>query len=136
MTIVAAVKNNDHAKKVLGEADALARAFDDDLQIVHVVAYNDNDLDIGVASKESGERIRRIATEQVHEIVDGSVTEYQAVGLVGENVKSTLNHYLADQDVRYLVIGGRNRSRIGKALLGSTAQSILLSSKHAVVTVS
>jgi nucleotide-binding universal stress UspA family protein len=38
-------------------------------------------------------------------------------------------------DARYVVIGGRNQSPVGKAMFGSTTQSILLNSDRPVLTV-
>jgi nucleotide-binding universal stress UspA family protein len=135
MTIVAAVDKPEQSQKVLQEAKQLADAFDDSLQIVHVVAYDDTDLDIGVAAQETDDRMVTIAKDQVHEIVGDSVAEYEAVGLFGDEVAPELLEYLEDVDVRYLVIGGRRRSPVGKALFGSTAQKLLLNAEFPVVSV-
>ena len=135
MVVIAAVTNDGKAENVLREARALADAFDDELQVVHVIAYDDNDLDIGVTSREAEDRLDEVAVEQVHELVDGAISEYTPVGLVGEDVRAELEAYTETVDVRYLVVGRRKRSPVGKALLGSTAQSILLSADSPVVTV-
>lgn len=56
-------------------------------------------------------------------------------GRVGDPTEEILRE--ADRrDARYLVIGGRQRSPVGKALFGSTAQSVLLGTDRPVVTVS
>ncbi|GGM60925.1 nucleotide-binding universal stress UspA family protein [Halarchaeum rubridurum] len=55
-------------------------------------------------------------------------------GRVGDPVAEILAE--ADRrDARYLVIGGRKRTPVGKALFGSTTQSILLDAEQPVLTV-
>ncbi|WP_164974694.1 universal stress protein [Halegenticoccus tardaugens] len=101
------VDGSERAKKILREADRLANAFNDELHVVHVIAYDDTDLDIGVTSTATGERLIDIAVQQVQDIVGDTISEYKAVGLVGKDVKVELNDYLEGKDVRYAVIGGR-----------------------------
>ncbi len=73
------------------------------------------------------------ATEIAREaVVDG--VDCTPVGLVGNPAQRVLE-YGRDQDARYLVVGGRKQSPVGKALFGSVTQSILLNADRPVVTV-
>ena len=134
MVVIAAVTDDGKTERVLREAKTLADAFGEELQVVHVIAFDETDLDIGISSRDSKERLDDVAVDQVHELVD-AITEYTAVGLVGEDVRTELLEHAEAVDVRYLVVGRHRRSPVGKALLGSTAQSILLNAKSPVVTV-
>jgi nucleotide-binding universal stress UspA family protein len=56
------------------------------------------------------------------------------VGLVGD-ITDEILEYAAEHDARYLVIGGRRRSKVGKAFFQSTTQNILLRADRPVITV-
>ncbi|WP_435125682.1 universal stress protein [Halobaculum sp. D14] len=62
---------------------------------------------------------------------DGAVT---LQGRVGEPVEELLAE-AERRDARYLVIGGRKRTPVGKAVFGSTTQSVLLTADQPVLTV-
>ncbi len=61
-------------------------------------------------------------------------TGVSCVGKVGEPVKEILAE-TDKQDARYLVIGGRKRTPVGKAVFGSFTQSVLLNADSPVMTV-
>ena len=56
------------------------------------------------------------------------------MGRVGDPTEEVLA-VAAELDARYVVVGGRRRSPVGKALFGSTTQEVLLESDRPVVTV-
>lgn len=136
MTVMAAVDTQGANEKILREAKRLADAFDDELHVAHVIAFDDTDFDIGVSARDNDERMAGIATDQVREIVGETIDEYEPVGLFGDDVVDELLDYLEDVDARYLVVGGRQRSPVGKAVFGSTSQSIILNTDCPVVSVS
>lgn len=139
MVIVTAVGRSRSQRAVLEEAQALGEAFDEEVQVVHVLSQSDFLELERTAMNESGkpvgmDRIRDVAKEIAREEaaeVDGT---FVPVGLIGD-VTRELVDYTDEHDVRYLVIGGRRRSPTGKALFGSNTQSILLNATVPVVTV-
>lgn len=74
-----------------------------------------------------------VARDVVEETLD-TPSEATCVGGVGEPVEEILAE--ADRrEARYLVIGGRKRTPVGKAVFGSITQSILLNADLPVMTV-
>lgn len=140
MVIVAAIDDDSGASRVVEEASALADAFDEALHVVHVGDQY-----------ESTERIRRSAQTRPGEAVDtggpkqdaeataerlaSAVTErFTGVGLVGYPADEILA-YAEANDARYVVIGGRRRSPVGKAVFGSVVQEVVLGTDRPVVSV-
>jgi len=83
---------------------------------------------------EDGERH---ATGVARDVVHGTLEDPSDTVLVGR-VGDPVEEILAEADrrsVRYLVIGGRQRTPVGKAVFGSKTQSILLTADQPVVTV-
>lgn len=142
MVIVAAVDQTDHAPRLIREAKTLADAFDDELHVLHVLSQSDfADLEQEEVrrtgqpgGKSAGEEYAaEIATELV-ELIDIPDDSFTAVGLVGEP-SDRIVKYADDVDARYIVLGGRKRSPIGKAVFGSTTQSVLMNADQSVLTV-
>ncbi|MFW5938484.1 MAG: universal stress protein, partial [Halanaeroarchaeum sp.] len=78
--------------------------------------------------------ILEIAEDIAQEVIDeSSVDDATPVGLLGDPAEEVAN-YAADNDARYLVIAGRKRSPVGKALFGSVVQSVMLDSDVPVVS--
>lgn len=139
--IVAAVDQSAHARRIVKEAAALAQAFDQPLHVVHVMSQSEFVSRQQDHADETGKpidmaEIREIATkhaESTAEDVD-TIGEYTPVGLVGD-APSEVVEYANTHDARYIVVGPRSRSPAGKAVFGSTAQSILLNASCAVVSI-
>jgi nucleotide-binding universal stress UspA family protein len=83
--------------------------------------------------KEVDEMAKAFATDIAEQFIEDDF-EYKVRGFVGDPIDE-LNRFAEDQDVDYLVIGGRKRTRIGKLIFGSTAQSILLNYDRPIVSV-
>lgn len=110
------------------------------------VGYGDSGSDSGSTGSsgsgtnrynlEDGQRDAEGVARDVVEATldDESTIKVTCVGRVGESVEEILA--AAEQkDARYLVIGGRKRTPVGKAVFGSSTQSILLSADRPVMTV-
>lgn len=134
MTIVVAIEKPDN-RSLIEEAVRLARAFDEPLHVVHITKLDTIRDDIGSDfDDESVPRLEAQAEDIAAEAVGDKDIPFEPVGLVGENVAQEILKYVADRSARYLIVGGRKRSPVGKALFGSTTQSILLNADCPVVT--
>lgn len=60
--------------------------------------------------------------------------EFEAVGLVGDPAEQLLD-YSAAHDAEYIVVSGRKRSPLNRALFGSVTQALLLNADRPVVAV-
>lgn len=135
--IVAAVDRSDRAAHVVEEAATLAAAFDDTVHVVHALTRSEF-LDIGLTGAQAEkpldmDDIRSAAAEMAADAVSDLDVPYEVVGLVGD-ASDEITEYAADRDARYIVVCPQVRSRTGKILFGSVAQSILLNATCPVVS--
>jgi nucleotide-binding universal stress UspA family protein len=139
MTIVAAVDRSEDATAVVEQGRLLADAFEEDLHVVHVLSRGEF-VDLERTSiNNTGQaidmdRIKEIAAEVAKEAAEDVTTDFKPVGLMG-NARDDLTHYANEQGARYIVVGGRKHSPLGKAVFGSTAQSVLLNADRPVVAI-
>jgi nucleotide-binding universal stress UspA family protein len=83
---------------------------------------------------QEGERSARNVAERVVEETLDEWNDVTLQGRVGEPVKEILDE-AERRDASYVVIGGRKRTPVGKAIFGSTTQSLLLNAQIPVLTV-
>jgi nucleotide-binding universal stress UspA family protein len=145
MSIVVAVDGSVLDDPTVATGYELARAFDGTLHLLHVVPEEEfeahlaeiQELDRGAdysltQEENSAARLARDVLEASLEEYDPDVVE--PMGRVGDPTEEVLA-VAAELDARYVVVGGRRRSPVGKALFGSTTQEVLLESDRPVVTV-
>lgn len=139
MVIVVAISDSEQSKDIAARADELAHAFDDELHLVHVIEETEYTR---IVEKESNARetetgsVEDNTASQAAEGLDEVITaDYRIIGRVGNPGKKVVE-YAEEVDARYLVIGGRTRSPVGKAFFGSVTQSILLNTERPVIVVS
>lgn len=137
MVIVGAVDQSDRAARVAKEAETLANEFGDEIHLIHAVKRSEF-LDSGFAGARSEQQadiseVQETAADIAEEAGQNLDTQYESVGLVGKPA-DTVVKYADEQDARYIVVSPRKRSRTGKALFGSTAQSVLLNSTCPIVS--
>ena len=142
MTVLAAVDETPGPSAVVRAAGDLAAAFDEPLVVLHVVPEDLSVIDYrhealplepGLDRDERARRAAAFAEEVADASLDADV-EVRGEGRVGSPVDVVLAA-AADLDVRYLVIGGRRRSPVGKTLFGSATQTLLLRADRPVLTV-
>ncbi|QIO25383.1 universal stress protein [Haloarcula sp. JP-L23] len=137
MVIVAAVDRSDRASLVVEEAEELAEAFDETVHVVHALTRSEF-LDLGITSAQAEEpldmeQVREAAADMAEDATDGLSIPHESVGLVGKPASEVVK-YAKENDARYIVVSPRKRSRTGKVLFGSTAQSVLLNAPCPVVS--
>lgn len=138
MAIVAAVDRSEQGRRVVEEARTLADAFGDELHVVHVLGQSEF-VDLERTNVEQTgqavemDRVKEVAADIAAESADGT-DDAVMVGLVGDAADEIVR-YSSEHDARYVVIGGRKRSPVGKAIFGSVTQSVLLNADRPVVTV-
>lgn len=163
MTILAAINGENVPSQTLVEGQELAAKLDEELIALHVmpqetfdefrsdsntkrsipfapgVSYGELDkptrqLDRDNYTIEDGERD---SAELVEDVARATLDDLDAVefeGRVGDIEREVLEE-AKRRDVRYIVIGGRKRSSVGKAVFGSATQSILLDADRPVLVV-
>jgi nucleotide-binding universal stress UspA family protein len=147
MTILAAIDVTKTSERLLSTAHDLAQAYDDQLAVLYVVkeeVYENRRQDLTRRDERAEYPISRAEDEaagEVKEALEATLDRSDRdsvyvvpVGRIGEPVEEILEA-AAERDAHYLVIGGRKRTPTGKALFGSTTQSILLNADRPVVTV-
>lgn len=145
MTILAAVSGTQYKDEVVSVGYDLATAYDDTLVVLNVIPEDEFEA-------------HRKEIQQIDEFRDYSFTQEAdtAANISEQVVGETLPTYESDNvtfigrvgrpddeiltaagtfDARYIVIGGRKRSPVGKALFGSTTQAVLLNATRPVMTV-
>jgi len=140
MVIVAAVDRSDQASAVLEEANVLAQRFDEGVHVLHVMKRSEaiqggedsgGNGDGGIPTSDLQDRAAQVASK----LIDGQQfgVEVEAVGRIGDPA-SKIVEYAEDQDARYVVVSPQQRSKTGKVLFGSVAQSVLLNAHCPVVS--
>jgi nucleotide-binding universal stress UspA family protein len=138
MTVVAAVDSGTGAKAVATAAATLADQSDAPLHVLSVYDHSEHEhlinqaLDTGKSL--SDEDRATVATAAAENAAADLTREYEPIGRRGKPAVEILE-YATDVDAEYIVIGGRQRSRVGKALFGSVTQSVLLEADCPVLVV-
>lgn len=139
MTIVAAVDRSDRAPAAVAEAVELAEAYGDEVHVVHVLNQAEFIELERTSVDDTGQpvpmdRVRQVAVDITADIVEQVGADAEAIGLVGNPADEVLR-YADEHDARFIVLAGRRRSPVGKAVFGSVAQDVLLGADCPVVTV-
>jgi len=145
MSIVAAVDGTTEADPVVETGFDLASAYDTELHVLHCVTQSEfeerkatvervGSFD-GYSKSQRADAAANVANEVVvGTLDDADFDRISTLGRVGDPV-SEITAVADEISAQYLVIGGRERSPAGKAVFGSTTQSVLFEADCPVVTV-
>lgn len=137
MAILCAIDDDHSHESVLTTGDELARVFDDELVVLSVMtedrfetrSENQPEYYVDDAARDAQTSAREAAADVLE-----TTERVVARGRAGDPTEEILK--VAERlPARYLVVGGRKRSPVGKALFGSVTQSILLGASSPVVAV-
>lgn len=137
MTILAAIDGEHDEDPVIRTAFDLAQAYDDRLVVLNVMSneeFADRQDSTPEYYIENAEETARSLGRRVTRGTLGGIGDTEFRGEVGPEAETILD--IAEElEARYLVVGGRQRSPVGKALFGSTTQNILMDAGRPVVSV-
>jgi len=125
MTVAVAHQVSATSRKALAQAVREANFRGTDLAVLHVVGSIDAD---------NKEAYRLGVSDEIEKVVgDEAPVQWKLhLATAGVDIAETLLGLVDTLDADLLVIGARQRSPVGKALLGSVAQAVIL---HASVPV-
>lgn len=131
MSLLAAVDTDRGADAVVSTGHELASALNEELIVLYVVPESEN-------RDRKREEIEGIVAEAVgdDEAVDLRLIDQPSGRDVPSGRTATGILDIAEEtDARYIVVGSRKRTPIGKVMLGSVAQLVLINAEVPVVTV-
>jgi nucleotide-binding universal stress UspA family protein len=129
-TIVVGFVLTGEGKVALDWAISEAKRSDARLVVIHSARGGDHDKDEDViAYREAGERIEQ-------RLRDEGISNFRLAGLVlGNKPAEDIVDVAKSEGADLIVIGVRRRSSLGKLILGSNAQAIIMEAPCPVVTV-
>lgn len=144
MPILTAIDENERSRAIIAIGYDLATTYDDTLIALHVIPNEEYNAhaeslreipefaDFSLTQEaDSARRIaRKFVTDTIDDVDMAQVEPRGSVGDIAEEILAEANRI----DPRFLVIGGRRRTPVGKALFGNTAQEILLNADCPVVS--
>lgn len=129
MSVVVAHQQNATWHLTLQEAAKEAQRRQTSLVVVHVA----EGVDVEVNEEQRARLKDRIASELQHGA--SPETSWELKMITGEDVADLVLDAVAGSDAELLVIGARRRSAVGKLLMGSVTQTIILRADIPVMVV-
>lgn len=131
MSILAAIDRDPGIERVIETAEDLASGLDEDLIFLHVTSEGDN---VDRARSEVEDTLESVlgSLDGVElRVAEAASRRDMPSGRMAERILNVAD----DVDASYIVVGSRKQSPVGKVMLGSVAQLVLVNSDIPVVTV-
>jgi len=129
MTVAVAHQVSATSRKALVQAVQEAKYRETDLAVLHVVDSIDHDRE---------EAYRLGVSDEIEKVVggqEGGISWRLHLATAGADLAGALLELVDSIGADLLVIGARRRSPVGKALLGSVAQTVILEANLPVLVV-
>lgn len=131
------------AEKAFAVADKLAKRYDAELHVVHVIVWSGADLNPGVLyglPQTEQERVLANVRGHVRDKIKGAIPEgtsypYKLTEVTDSSAASAVISYVEDHDIDLVVMGTHGYRRLKRVLLGSTAERVVRLAKCPVLTV-
>lgn len=145
MVILAAVDEKRNPDRIVETAFELAQAFDDELQVLHVIPEKNaeehfeslrsveefRDAAFSIEIDRAKEIAETIIESSLGDSVDGDISPKGRTGDPASEILAAADSIRP----RFIVVGSRKRTPAGKVIFGSVSQSVILNSEYPTVTV-
>ncbi|WP_396611303.1 universal stress protein [Haloferax sp. S1W] len=137
MAILAAVSGKKSPDQVVTVANDLAKAHGEELLVFHAISEELFEQRSELADDYFRDDAVHDAKQVARRVVEETVGDTDGVTLLGQigAPAASLLETIEEKSPSYVVIGSRKRTPVGKALLGSTTQSVMLHTPVPVVAV-
>jgi nucleotide-binding universal stress UspA family protein len=136
--ILVPTDGSDHALAAAAHAGVLARAFDADVDVLHVVdlAQRGSAFDAGGATGEFVERLESEGEAAVEETAAAVPASHRGgTETVSGAVPATIHEYVADNAVGLIVMGTHGRTGVRRYITGSVTEAVVREASVPVLTV-
>lgn len=131
MSLLVAIDTDRGAEAVVSTGLELATALDEDLIVLYVVPESENRERKQAEIEDILEEAAGDADRVELRVIDQPSGRDVPSGRTASGILDVAD----DIDARYIVVGSRKRTPIGKVMLGSIAQLVLINAEVPVVTV-
>ena len=129
MKILVGIDDSNTSREALKLAIRTAGAFGSELLAVSSKATGTTEENEAIRAAEE------VLAEAKAEAADAGLTCHTHLLIRGNSAGEDLVEFARDQAVDLIVVGVKRRSRVGKTLMGSTAQFVILRATCPVLTV-